>query len=235
MAAALVQLADTARSDTERERLAYLCGHVRFLVPYAEAWMLARGVHQVLREAAKLDKAAAREKVRSEAVPLWLELAPQVRRAVLEFQRIACTRNDLGTLASMHNKFVRLALVRLRLSIKEYLETLPPEMDRAVADATGPDEMPARLFVPTRPGLLARGDHVRISIVSTGERPVLHARGRGRAGWTSTPARLAGRKTYHAVLGPFAAGPELAEYYVSAGGRTAPPEAPRNSYLVTLI
>ena len=65
------------------------------------------------------DGDAAREKVRGEGVPLWLRLAPSVRSTVLAFQRIVATRPDLGTLASMHNKFVRLALVRLRLARKE--------------------------------------------------------------------------------------------------------------------
>ena len=148
---------------------------------------------------------------------------------------IVATRNDLGTLASMQNKFVRLALVRLRLSMKEFLGELPPEMGTALAAATAVCEGPPRLFVPARPGLLARGERVRISIVSTDAAPLLHTRARGQKEWLAGPARLLGRKTYEAILGPFETGLELVEYYVSAGKLTSPPEAPDGSYLITLV
>ena len=235
VAAALVRMADTAASPIERERLEYLAGHVAFLVPYAEAWTLARQLHQVLKAAADLKKEKhadrAREKVRTEGVPLWLRLAPEVRRAVLDFQRIAATRNDLGTLASMHNKFVRLALVRLRLSMKEYLGELPSETETLLTQVCAPDPSPARLFLPTRPGLLARGEKVRLSAVVTGEAaPVqVHTRLHGTGQWVNTPARREGRGTWQATLGPFPAGAQLAEYYVSAGTLRSP------RYWITLV
>ncbi len=234
VAAALRRLADSAASPLERERLEYLAGHVEFLAPYAEAWTLAHALHQVLKSAAELKKAGrveeARAKVRAEGAPLWLRLAPEVRRAVLDFQRIVATRNDLGTLASMHNKFVRLALVRLRLSMKEYLGALPPETETLLAQVTQPDEPRPRLFLPTRPSLLAAGEKVRLSAVVTVEVPAvaLHTRARGANQWSRTPARLAGRRTWEATLGPFPQCPELAEYYISAGKLVSP------RYLVTL-
>lgn len=235
VAAALRRLADSAASPAERERLEYLTGHVEFLVPYTEAWTLAQQLHGVLKAAVDLKKSgqadAAREKVQAEGVPLWLRLAPEVRRAVLDFQRIVATRNDLGTLASMHNKFVRLALVRLRLSMKEFLGELPAETDTLLAQVSQPDEAPPRLFLPTRPGLLAKGEKVHLSVVvTTDARAVtLRTRVRGSQVWFSTPAKLAGRRTWQVTLGPFPDGPALAEYYVSAGKLASP------RYLVTLV
>jgi hypothetical protein len=247
VAAALGALAAAAASPEEKERLAYLAGHVEFLVPYASAWVLAHRVHVILQAALELKQkgktAEARDKVAREAVPLWLELAPEVRHAILAFQRIVATRNDLGTLASMHNKLVRLALVRLRLSMKEFLGTLPPETEAMFHEAMRPDsEAPARLFVPTRPTMLASGETVRVMVVAPGEAPVrnvtLHVRPRGSVQWSTLPARLLGRRTYEAHLGPFHTGAALAEYYFSAdvGTRklTAPPEPATHPYLVTL-
>jgi hypothetical protein len=237
-----------ATSPVERERLAYLAGHVEFLVPYAEAWTLASAIHRVLNKAAELkksgDAAGARQLVSTEAVPLWLRLAGEVRAAMLAFQRIVATRNDLGTLAAKHNKFVRLALYRLPLSIEEYLGKLPEQMSRRFAEVTAPDaEAPARLVVPTRPGLLSPESEAPLSILVTGrglpERVTLHWRTDGRSGWQHRAAVLAGRRTYRAALGPFPREARLGEYYVSAqvaGNRlTAPPGAPENAYQLTLI
>lgn len=221
--AALAALSAGADSAVERERLAYLAGHVAFLVPYAESWTLAHRLQGVLDRAAEVKKSggtpAAAALVRSEGVPLWLQLAPRVRAAVLEFQRIVATRNDLGTLASMHNKFVRLALVRLRLSLREYLGELPPETETLLAQVTAPDDSaPARIILPTRPGLLARGEQVAISlVVPHGAAAVmLHTRALG-ARWTVRPAQPAGRRTWRAQLGPFDPAGRLLEYYGSAG------------------
>jgi len=248
VARALTELVGAAASPTEEERLGYLAGHVEFLVPYARAWMLAHSLHVVLTAALELRKDGqakqAREKVAREAVPLWLALAPEVRGSILSFQRIVATRNDLGMLASMHNKLARLALVRLRFSIKEFLSTLPPETEALFREVTRPDsEAPARLFAPTRPTMLARGETVRVLVVATGEAPVknvrLHVRPRGSAQWSIIPGKLLGRRTYEAMLGPLETDSAVAEYYFSAavGSRsvTAPPEPASHSYLVTRI
>jgi len=247
VAAALRELGGAAASPTEKERLGYLMGHVEFLVPYADAWILAHRLHLVLQAALDLKQkgksADANDKVAREGVPLWLQLAPEVRRAILRFQRIVATRNDLGTLASMHNKFERLALVRLRLSMKEFLGELPAQTEDAFRQAVRPDmEAPARLFAPTRPTLLARGESLRLLLVATGEAPAsdvaLHVRPLG-AGWSTVAARLLGRRTYEARLGPLDSSASLAEYYFSAsvGDKklTAPPEPARQPYQVTLL
>ena len=212
-------------------------------MPYAESWSLAHHIQKLLDGAAELkkagDKDGARRKVESEAVPLWLKLAPEVRSVMLDYQSIVSDRNELGQLASMHNKFVRLALVRLRLSLKEYLGELPPDTEVAVPKVNQPDAgARTRLFMPTRPTLLAKGERVRITVVAPGAAPVrevtLHVRPRGGE-WTTAPAKLVGRRTYQTVLGPFTAGPELADYYVSAAGLTAPAGAPEQFYTVTLV
>jgi hypothetical protein len=246
VAEAMDALVKAASGSTERERLGYLAGHVGFLVPYTEAWVLAQKIQAVLKDAAEAKKAgnadAARDKVRAEAVPAWLKLAAEVRRVMLIYQGIVATRNDLGQLASMHNKFVRLALHRLPLSIAEYLGEIPPEMDRAVADATRVNPAaPARLIVPTRPSMLGKGESVRVVLIAAGvDNPgevALHVRPRGASEWKTVPAKLAGRRTYEATLGPFDGAP-LMEYYASAmiGSRrvTAPVEAPRDTYWLTL-
>ncbi|MGE5644233.1 MAG: hypothetical protein ACM336_00440 [Acidobacteriota bacterium] len=242
VAAALDEIAAGAQSPAERERLQYLARHVGFLVPYADSWVLARRIQETLDAAAGLKKAGnvegAREKVRTEAVPAWLKLAPNVRRAMLDYQSIVANRNELGQLASMHNKYVRLALYRLRLSMKEYLGELPPETESLFKEVTQPDAAaPARLFISTRPTLLGKGERVRLTIVApSGPAPAavtLRVRPRGGV-WTSAPAKLVGRRTYEAVLGPFAPGPELADYYATAGTITAPAGAPGQFYTVTL-
>jgi hypothetical protein len=247
VATALRTIANRAESPVEQERLEYLTGFVEFAVSYTDAWALAHNLQLVLTSAAKLKNAAdlegAREKVRQEGLPLWKQLAPMVRDTMLRYQKIVATRNDLGQLASMHNKFVRLALYRLPLSIQEYLGEFAPEAEQLFQQVIQPDpNAPTRLFVPTRPGILKKGDRVRIMIIATGVAPVLNVtlntRARGISGWTQTPAQLMGRRTWQVVLGPFDSAQELVEYYVSAsiGGtrHVAPPSAPRNSYLITM-
>jgi len=237
-----------ASSEEEREKLAYLAGHVEFLVPYAEAWTLASSIHRLLEKAGELkkagDAAAARQLVAAQAVPFWLRLAGEVRAAMLAFQRIVATRNDLGTLASKHNKFVRLALFRLPLSLQEYLGELPKEIAERFAEVTAPDEeAPARLVVPTRPGLLSPTSRVPLQILVTGreapKRVTLHWRTLGRSAWETREADHLGRRTYRAVLGPFPSRSRLGEYFVSAQvgalRLTAPPGAPASSYRLTLV
>ena len=247
VAAALRSLANGAAGPAERERLEYLTQHVEFLVPYAAAWTGAHRLHAVLSKAAELKKAGngaeARRIVSSEGVPMWLKLAPEVRRAVLHFQSIVATRNDLGTLASIQNKFVRLGLVRLRLSLQEFLGELPPETETLFAELIKPDAgAPVRLFLPTRPSMLGKGETVRVTLVVTGLAPVqrveVHTRAFGAAKWTTAPARLAGRRTYHVELGPFDTSAPLVEYYASAsiGGEqvVSPPEGARRPFAVTI-
>ena len=250
VAEALRSLAAGASSPDEQERLEYLTRYVEMLVPYAETWVLAHRLNLKLADARKMkaggQAAAAREKVLREALPMWLEMAPKVRETMLDFQRIVATRNDLGQLASMHNKFVRLALVRLRLSIKEFTGELPPEAGKLFAEVTQPDSTaPHRLFAPTRPTMLARGETVRLSAVVPGNGRIadvtLHTRPHRTSRWAAAPAKLAGRRTFHATLGPFQPESEIVEYYFSAQlagtdePMVAPPAGAKQPYRVTLI
>ena len=69
----------------------------------------------------------------------------------------------------MHNKYERLALYRLRASMKEFLGELPPEVERSFAESREPDGKAApRAFVPTRPTVLRKGERVRINVVVPG-------------------------------------------------------------------
>jgi hypothetical protein len=249
VATELEQIASKAVSATERERLDYLAGFVGFAVPYTDSWTLAHQLNGILDEAAKLKSQKhieeAREKVRTEVVPLWMKIAPLVRDTMLRYQRIVSTREDLGQLASMHNKYVRLALVRLRLSIQEYLGDLPVEMETLYKRVIEPDDRAQpRLIVPTRPGILnTNNPHFRITILAAGSEPVrevtLHTRVKGSRTWTAVPATVMGRRSYIATVGPFAPGKDLASYYVSAlmgsSKHVSPPGGANDPYLVTLL
>jgi len=252
VARSLRALTDAASSPAERERLNYLARHVEFLVPYAESWSLASHLHQVLQQAAELRKQGrteeARQKVMSEGVPWWLKLAPLVREAILDFQDIVSTRSDLGTLASMHNKYERLALFRLRASMKEFLGELPPEVERVFEEARRPAANAAsRVFIPTRPTSLRPGERVRIFAVALGGKQVtgvtLFTRPAGAAAWRASAMKLVERRTYEAeIKAPETTNP-LLDYYVEAefnSGQTetratAPLEAPAKFYTVTLV
>jgi hypothetical protein len=221
-------------------------------VPYAESWSLAFHLHQVLQQAAELRKQGrteeARQKVKSEGVPWWLKLAPLGREAILDFQDIVSTRHDLGTLASMHNKYERLALFRLRASMKEFLGELPPEVERMFEEVRRPAANAApRVFIPTRPTSLRPGERVRIFAVALGGKEVtgvtLFTRPAGAAAWRASAMKLVDRRTYEAeIRAPETASP-LLDYYVEMGFHssrleslaTAPLEAPSRFYTVTLV
>jgi hypothetical protein len=195
-----------------------------------------------LRAAGKHDE--ARLLVLDRGVPLWLAIAPLVRQTMLEFQAIIATRNDLGQLASMQNKFVRITLERLRLSIEEFLDELPPEMKQVYAAAISPEGAnPRRVFIPTRPSMLKAGESLRIFINISGLTEVMpvtmFVRRQGAQSWNRSDAAHAGRNVYAAKLGPFDSEDGAVEYYATApdGARTLsdPPQAPRNVYSLTIL
>jgi hypothetical protein len=252
VAAALRELTESASSPAERERLNYLARFVEFLVPYSASWSLAFHLHQVLQQAGELRKQGkpdeARRKVAAEGVPLWLKLAPLVREALLDFQEIVSTRNDIGVLASLHNKYERLALFRLRMSMKEFLGELPPETEKLLAEVQSPDPNAARrVFIPTRPTLLRAGERVRVFAVAPGRGEVLrvslYVRAGGSGKWNPIPMTLVGRRTYSGELVNEESTASLLHYYAEAefrlGGTrsvaTAPVEAPARFYTVTLV
>jgi hypothetical protein len=175
-------------------------------------------------------------------------MAPMVREVFLDYQEIVSTRNDLGQLASMHNKYERLALYRLRASMKEFLGELPPEVERSFAELRRPNPTAApRAFVPTRPTVLREGERVRISAVVPGPtqvgRVALFTRSNETESWKSSPLTLAERRTYNGEIHWPKLSSPLMDYYVAAevkvGGSsktlTCPPEAPGRFYTVTLV
>jgi hypothetical protein len=248
----LRRLADAASSAAERERLDYLAGFVEFVTPYSESWSLAFHLNEKLKAAMALRRQgkseAARSLVLGEGVPLWLKLAPLVRQVFLQYQGIVSTRNDLGQLASMHNKYERLALYRLRASMKEFLSEPPPEVERLFSQVREPDaDSGLRLIVPTRPTVLRSGDRVRVQAVLPGPGEIsavsLLARAPESTEWTRSPMTLVGRRTFLTTLEYRTAAGPLMDYYVEAvaeaGGEkkvlSAPPEAPARFYTVTLV
>lgn len=247
----LRELTEEASTLAERERLDYLARYVEFLVPYSESWVLASDLHKVLQQAHALKQASkvaeAKQKVLDQGVPLWKKLAPQVREAVLTYQQMVSERNELGALASVHNKFERLALFRLRLSMKEFLGELPPDVEdlflevRRKGSSAGP-----RVFIPTRPSALAPGEKVRIFAVAPGGNSVprvkLILRRAASKDWQSFPMQLVGRRTFTREIEASKADWPLLEYYVEAefsgprGSRlTAPAGAPQQIYSITLL
>ncbi len=215
----------------EKDRMEHITRHVEFMVHYAEAWIDAQALNEVLKRAVALRKnkqqAEAKALVENEGVAIWLKLAPEVRLAILRFHGAVATRNDMGTLASMQNKFVRIALDRLPLSMAEFLDAMPAEVEAAAKAARQPDmETPARLIVPVRPTMLAKGEKVRILAVVPGEAAVhsvtLRMRPAGSEAWFERRFKLVGRKTWESWLElPAASGP-VVEYSVtaSAGGKS---------------
>ncbi|MGH9616528.1 MAG: hypothetical protein ACRD28_07270, partial [Acidobacteriaceae bacterium] len=133
MAEKFSHLASQATSPTEQDRIGYFASFVGFMVPYCDAFEKAHELSAVLKRAVALraagDVGQARAEVLAHGVPLWLAMAPMVRMTMLQYQSAIATRNDQGQLASMQNKFVRIALERLRLSIKEFLNELPTEIN----------------------------------------------------------------------------------------------------------
>ena len=147
----------------------------------------------------------------------------------------------------MHNKYERLALYRLRASMKEFLGELPPEVERAFAESRRPDDKAAtRAFVPTRPTVLRQGEHVRITVVVPGPAKVVRAtlftRAQETQVWSSAPMKLVQRRTYTAEVQWRESTSPLLDYYVAAeveadGARklvTSPLEAPQRYHTVTL-
>ncbi len=239
-----------AASPTEKERIGYFAGFVGLMVPYCDALEDAHKLNGVLTAATKLraDEKGddARNLVLRDGVPLWLAMAPLVRETMLTFQNIVSTRNDQGQLASMQNKFVRIALERLRLSIKEFLGQLPPEMHQAYEVATSAKAACVpRIFLPTRPSLLAAGESTRVFLVVPGDKTIvdvhLNVRCDGIGDWVKKFASLAGRRVYEAQLGPFDPGTLTVEYCASAtvmGSSDmllAPPEAPQRVYRLSVV
>ncbi len=239
-----------ASSPIERDRLGYFAGYVGLMVPYCSSYEKAHRLGLVLDEAVQLraagNTAQAGALVLEKGLPLWLALAPLVRATMLKFQGIIATRNGQGQLSSMQNKFVRIALERLRLSIAEFID-LPPSADQAYRVATTPDRAnQARVFIPTRPSLLQPDQYLRLFIVAPGIDPAeadvrFHVRREGRNEWETQAAQHAGRNVYTVQLGPFSARDGSARYYASASSGTQstrlvdPPQAPSNTYSVNLI
>lgn len=239
-----------SNSPAEKERIGYYRGFVDLTVSYCDAWDLAHKLGEVLATASKLRTAGKQDEARNlalqEGVPLWVAMAPLVRQTMLSFENIVANRNDQGQLASMQNKFVRISLERLRLSIEEFVGNLPAQVTQAYdhAIASG-GALNSRVFIPTRPSILPAGESARIFIVVPTEHTVsevhLHYRCDNIGDWIRKFASRAGRHVYEAQLGPFPQGTVNVEYIASAnvfGGEdtlSAPVDVPARVYRLNVL
>jgi len=126
----------------EQDRIEHVTRHVEFMVHYARRGFTRRLCKPCCKRAGAArgqTTGQAKSLIENEGLPIWLKLAPEVRHAILRFHGAVATRNDLGTLASLQNKFVRLALDRLPLSMAEFLDRMPAAVESAVAGARSPD------------------------------------------------------------------------------------------------
>lgn len=249
-AKAFEQLVREAQSPTEKNRIGYFSGFVNFMVPYCEAFEKAHQLGLVLDEAVKLRSAGkeseAKSYVMQHGVPLWLTIASLARQVMLDFQAVIATRNDQGQLASMQNKFVRISLERLRLSIQEFVDELPPSMNQAyLASTSAHGANISRIFIPTRPSLLNPEESLRLFIVAPGTedapaKVMFHTQLEGQTAWRMQTAIHAGRSVYTAQLGPFSSHNRTVRYYASVDTQSRrlvdPPEAPgRNFYTANIL
>ena len=199
---------DIPPETCEGENLGYWTGQVGFMSPYLHAWRAGRKLEKLLdslfaqrNDGEEPDIAVVHE----QAIPLWIEVLRYTREAVLRFQRTVATRNDLGMLASIHNKFVRIATFRLKASILEFIDEIPPDAQQALDTAVAPDtDNIASLIVPTRPTRLRPGQSIRISAIAPGTAELthiaIHYRGIGAPGWQSIAMTHIGRRTWGADL-----------------------------------
>lgn len=247
----LGRLLDHASTPLERERLGYLYGQLSFVDLYARAWDVGARLQRLITEQYERKQngktAEAAAIIREQGVQLWIELLQTVRQAVLAFQHTIATRNDLGTMASLHNKFVRIATFRLRASLLEFLDELPSEAEAAETTALAPDnELMGRVFLPTRPTRLSPGEFLFVTAIAPGAYEVesisLCWRLIGTISWQHCAMELVERRTYTASLSmPLDANPGI-EYYVEAcfcGSdglliSTAPASGSERAYLVTV-
>ena len=243
-------LVRSTTSATEKERIQYFAEFIHLMLPYLEAYQSAQKLNIVLKDATKLRDSGSESEAQSlvlrEGVPLWLSIAPRSRETMLTFQRIIATRNDQGQLASMQNKFVRISLERLRLSVQEFLPEPPEEMEKAYRAAIDNDgELKSRVFMPTRPSILRVDERIRLFVVVPTNGEVTSVRLRTRTSdapeWKDTEAKLAGRHVYSVFLGPYGHHQEWVEYHVTAAIRgenvrhTAPGEVDRYIYRATVM
>lgn len=243
----LKTLYDQAQSPLERERLGYWYKQSKFLDPYARAWQVGRRLHHLIQEQhirkKQGDIKGAAAVIRAQGVALWVELLGHMREAVLAYQHSVATRNDLGTLASIHNKFVRIAAFRLGASLLEFLDELPADAEEARQRALAPDtSLEAAVIVPTRPTRLVAGEAVVITAIAPGTRELTNItlcwRPVDATTWRCERMIHVGRRTYKAVLNQPLEVSNGIEYVVRAtfAGMPAPvivTAPPEGAFLVT--
>jgi hypothetical protein len=205
------RLGDLMRQAThalERERLAYWYAQTAFVDHYARAWQQGRALHTLLLQATSFRASSpsdAAQLVTTRALPHWIKLLGHTRDAMLAYQRGVLTRQDLGTLASLQNKFVRIATHRFRLWLLEFLDAIPERAEQAYRDCLDDDSsLEPTLLVLTRPTRLAVGEQVCWHAITLGvdapESVELRWRPVGQQHWQHQAMSLQGRRTYQGLL-----------------------------------
>ena len=174
---------------------------------------------------------------------MWIDLLGYTREAVLAYQHSVTTRNAIGTLASIHNKFVRIATFRLKESLLEFVDPLPDEAYAALEATLAPDDQQqAVVIVPTRPTRLAVGEAVKITAIVPGQlEPVAVNfcwRLIGATSWQTVQMTHVARRTYDTLFTMPATADAGIEYRVEGTFASTPAPLvkvapPAGSYLIT--
>ena len=186
------------------DRLRHWTGHVVFTTRYMEAWQSGAQLEDLL-ERAFAESGPAREQAAREALPYWIDVLEACRSGVVSLQASLATRSDLGTLASVQNKFVRLAAHRTREEFRELLDVLPDDVESAYLDAIAPWHEPQpRVVVMPALTAVTRGQVEVLTIMCPGpvspeEVRVSHRR-HGDDVWSTEVAELRGRRTFEYAI-----------------------------------
>ena len=181
------------------------------------------------------DPAARKKMAREEALPLRIALARRWEELITLALSWVSTPGGMGTIANLEEHVRRAARSRhfLDLYDKELEKILAEPLPSSIHPTTSYLGAP-RLFVPTHPNLVEKGERLLVKAVFLDKVPpgevVLHWRPLGTGPFRSRPMKHAGRGVYKDHLPPPGRGG--LEYYVTAttkGGSKLswPPPAPR--------
>jgi len=196
----LTAIADDVPAGEAADRLRHWTGHLTFTTRYLEAWQAGATLHGLLDRAFE-EADSLVEETTDEAFAEWVKVLAACRAAVVALEGSVATRSDLGTLASVQNKFVRLAAHRTREEFRELLDTLPADVDAAyrAAIASWSEPQPRVVLMPALTSV-TRGRSELLTILCPGpDAPDvvrISQRRHGSVDWSTDTAALRARRTF---------------------------------------